>query len=204
VTDPRKTAEIPVLEMLHRKVERAKPHVKPFLFMIGLMLVLYFASATTPPGWLTFALSAVALMLIGITALARLNDLSSDLTSKRWQVRRVGLIMVGASAVGLLFEPLIVYFNGHPMLDFPTWREVMLRWGMTLVWITTPHMPPWWRYVSGQYRTLREERAARASTEIAGLYPEQRAPQYAQAETLPPEVAVERRHGYDRREHGGP
>jgi hypothetical protein len=187
--------------LLKNKFERTRPHIKPFLFMIALMLVLYTASASIAPGWLTFCLSSAALLLIAITALARLNDLSADLVSKRWQVRRVGLIMVGAAAVGLIFEPAFLIFNGQQMADFPTWREVMLRWGMSLVWITTPHMPPWWRYVSGQYKTLREARLAAASAEVSGLNPTEDAPQYAQSDTIPIGFLAERRHGFDRREH---
>jgi hypothetical protein len=77
--------------------------------------------------------------------------------------------MTGAAAIGIMFEPMLVWWQGHDMIDYPSWREVMIRWGFALVWITTPHMPPWWRYVSGQYKTERDARRAKVSTIVAGL-----------------------------------
>jgi hypothetical protein len=104
------------------------------------------------------------------------------------------------ATIGLLLEPLTVRSSGVTEVDFPSWREVILRWGMALVWLTTPHMPPWWRYISGRYKTLNEARLAAVSHIVSGLDPSEDAPQYTSSETLPPGV-VERRTGYDRREH---
>lgn len=190
----RTTDEFTVRELFCAKVKRARQHLVPFCFMVALVLVLYTASATIEPGWVTFWISGVALMVTAITSLSRLNDLLPEQVSKRWQARRVGLIMCGAAAIGLLVEPLLVWAQGIPMVDFPSWREVMMRWGFALVWITTPHMPPWWRYVSGQYKTEREARRAKVASVIVGLDPKDDAPVYTE------NGQIERRHGGDRRE----
>lgn len=187
-----------VRELLRAKMERARPHIRPFCFLLSLLLTLYYASTHIPPGWLTYLLSTPALLVLAVTALARLNDIRPDQISKRWQVRRYGMVMVGAASLGLCFEPLIPWGVGITTLDFPSWREVVVRWGIALVWITTPHMPPWWRYITGEYRTVREEKKAKVVAE-GGRDP------YATKQdhpVMPPEGErrTERRHGGDRRE----
>lgn len=188
------TDQIPVREMFDAKMKRARLHLWPFLFMVALVLILYTASATIQPGWVTFTMSSFALAICAVTSLSRLNDLLPEQSSKRWQARRVGLIMVGAASIGLLVEPVLVWMDGIRMVDFPSWREVMLRWGFALVWITTPHMPPWWRYVSGAYKTEREAKRAAVASVIIGLDPKDDAPVFNDA------GEIERRHGGDRRE----
>lgn len=192
----RTTDEFTVRELFSAKMQRARMHFWPFSFMVVLVMVFYVASATIPPGWLTYSTSAVALAIVAITALSRLNDLLPEQSSKRWQARRVGLIMCGASAIGLMVEPMLVWSQGIPMVDFPSWREVMMRLGFALVWITTPHMPPWWRYVSGAYKTERDAKRAAVASVIVGLDPKDDAPVYNDA------GEIERRHGGDRREEG--
>ena len=190
----RTTDEFTVRELFDAKMQRAKLHFWPFMVMLTLVMVFYVASATIEPGWITFWLSTGSLAITAITALSRLNDLLPEQSSKRWQARRVGLIMCGASAIGLMVEPVLVWAQGIPMVDFPSWREVMMRLGFALVWITTPHMPPWWRYISGQYKTERDARRAAVANTIIGLDPKDDAPIYNEA------GQVERRHGGDRRE----
>lgn len=190
----RQSSDYTVKELFDAKVKRAKVHVVPFVVMVGIVMILYTASATIEPGWITYGLSAGALIIVAVTALSRLNDLLPEQCSKRWQARRIGLIMAGAASVGIIVEPMLVWMQGIPMVDFPSWREVMMRWGFALVWITTPHMPPWWRYVSGIYKTEREARRAAVVNTIVGLDPKDDAPVYAEDGT------IERRHGGDRRE----
>lgn len=88
-------------------------------------------------------LIVIAAALILITALARLNDIRRTQTSKRWWVRRVGLLFVSVSMVMMIAS----YFT----VATPYWNQVTRLiglWGFALTWITTPGMPPWWRYVS--------------------------------------------------------
>lgn len=103
-------------------------------------------------GWLTWGLSLPPLAVIILTALARAYDIK-DLSARGF-TRKMGMILVAASAASLLVSPLLGY-----TLSFPLWRQVMLYWGFALAWLTTPNMPPWWKYVSGEYK-LKENQSA--------------------------------------------
>lgn len=88
-------------------------------------------------------LCITAALIILITAIARLNDIKRSQRSKRWWVRRVGLLFVSASMVMLIMS----YFS----IASPYWNpsmRIMALWGFALSWLTTPGMPPWWRYIS--------------------------------------------------------
>lgn len=103
-------------------------------------------------GWLTYALSAIPLLIIIITAVARAYDIK-DL-SWRGFARKMGMILVASSATSLIVAPLLGYYG-----SFPLWRNVMLYWGFALAWLTTPNMPPWWKYVSGEYKLKSDQSA---------------------------------------------
>ena len=108
----------------------------------ALLLGIYGCTITIKPGLLTTVLSTIALLGIAATALARVNGIGQGKNSKRWHVRRVGLIMAGVGALALCAAPLMG-------LDRPPlWRDVIFKWGIMLTWLTTPHMPPWWRWIS--------------------------------------------------------
>lgn len=106
--------------------------------------LVYWLSTVVPPGPLTWALAIPADLVIALTALARLNDMESN--GFRWQIRRIGFLLAGVAAVGYIFLQL----EGKP--QFPPWKSVMLQWGVALAWLTTPGMPPWHRYISGDFR----------------------------------------------------
>lgn len=117
----------------------------PAFFLMAAMTALYFLGQFVKPGLVTYAISAVALAVILITALARVNDITIELTGGRWHVRRFGLVLAGAGASALLASPLMTG-------DYPSWREVMLEAGVALTWFTTPGMPPWWRFIAGKHQ----------------------------------------------------
>lgn len=88
-------------------------------------------------------LIVIAAFVILITALARLNDIKRSQNSKRWWVRRIGLLFVSVSMVMMIAS----YFT----VATPYWNQVMRilgLWGFALTWVTTPGMPPWWRWIS--------------------------------------------------------
>lgn len=111
----------------------------PALGMGGVMLSIYALSVAFPPGALTLSISSLALLVIAITALARVNDMKIKLSGKRWAFRRLGLVMAAAGAVG------VGLLGGTP-----TWNEAMLHLGVAVTWFTTPNMPPWWRWICGK------------------------------------------------------
>lgn len=88
-------------------------------------------------------LCMIAAFIILITALARLNDIKRSQNSKRWWVRRVGLLFVSVS--------MVMFIAAYFTIGTPYWNEVMKFlgiWGFALTWVTTPGMPPWWKWIS--------------------------------------------------------
>lgn len=86
----------------------------------------------------------VSLTIIILTALARLNDIGRDKMSKRWHVRRFGLVLVGFSSavVGL-----------WTMIDRPIGPFLLTSFavGVAATWLTTPGHPPWWQFITGDF-----------------------------------------------------
>lgn len=114
------------------------------------LLLIYWAASSVERGWMTWALSVPPLTIIAITAMARLKDITA--IGKRWFVRRQGMILVGAGAISLIAAPMMGYTNA-----FPSWRALLLFWGVALTWLTTPNMPPWWKYINGDYKMSKEQ-----------------------------------------------
>lgn len=85
----------------------------------------------------------VPALAILATAAARLNDIRRSQKSKRWWVRRLGLMLISVSMMMLISS----YFT----TGTPYWSQIMRLcglWGFALTWITTPGMPPWWNWIS--------------------------------------------------------
>lgn len=114
------------------------------------LIAIYWLTTSVTRGWVSWAMSVPALAIMAITAVVRLNDITA--VGKRWFVRRLGMILVGTAALSLVAAPLLGYSN-----SFPSWRAVLLYWGVALTWLTTPNMPPWWKYISGEYRLSKEQ-----------------------------------------------
>lgn len=119
-----------------------------FLFAVGVMVAIYVLSLRVPPGWVSYLAIVPPSLIVALTALARVNDIGPERMGRRWQVRKIGLVMAGAGSVMLMATP----FLESPA--FPTWRAVVVMWGMALTWLTTPSMPPWDYYITGKYRFL--------------------------------------------------
>lgn len=88
-------------------------------------------------------LCVIPAFLILVTALARLNDIKKSQNSKRWWVRRLGLLMV--------FVSMTMFIGGFFFVFAPYWKQVVALsglWGVLLTWATTPGMPPWHKYIA--------------------------------------------------------
>lgn len=133
-------------QYLVEMVDVAKLQWRAFATAVVVLLAVYFGSVFIPPGVVTWLLILPPSLVVAITALARVNDIGPEKIQMRWHVRRLGLIMAGAGAVMLMATP----FGETPA--YPTWRVVVFVWGVALAWLTTPNMPPWWHYVTGEYR----------------------------------------------------
>lgn len=122
--------------------QKALLNAMPVAASAAVFVLLYTLGVKAPEGWVSYAIAAPALIVLIITALFRINDIREDKVSWLWQLRRVGLALVGTAAVSLLVAPLV-----H-VQPFPTWRGILLYWGLAFTWITTPNHPPWWNYVN--------------------------------------------------------
>ena len=116
---------------------------KSLVIYSAIVLLIYCITLVVEPGWFTYLVSAPALLVIGLTSLARANDIGEESTETRWNVRRLGLALTGSIALMYLVGPL---FN-----QYPSWRSTLLIWGVALTWLTTPGMPPWWQWVTGEW-----------------------------------------------------
>lgn len=114
-------------------------------YALLMLLAFYMASVLVPSGMITYVLNVPALLIIAMTTIARINDISANLTGPLWNLRRAGLVLVGMYALTQLMAP----FAG--VQDWPTWRTLIGTWGFAAVWITTPHLPPWWVYIWQAY-----------------------------------------------------
>lgn len=108
----------------------------------ALLMGIYGCTIAIKPGLVTTVLSTIALLGIAATALARVNDIGQGKNSKRWHTRRVGLTMSAVGALALCVAPILA-LDGPPL-----WRDVVFKWGIFLTWLTTPHMPPWWKWIA--------------------------------------------------------
>lgn len=100
------------------------------------VLIVYLLTTLAPEGgWLTYFVALPAMIITGLTALARVNHIGNELVGRRWDVRRMGFSIVGGV--------MLMYASGPLYDQFPTWRATILVWGISMVWTTTPGMPPW-------------------------------------------------------------
>lgn len=91
---------------------------------------------------LWFVVSAFSLLIIAITMLCRANDLRWR-SGLKWQVRMIGFVMCGALPVGIIGSELYEQ-------NWPSPYEALFRLGLMFVFLTTPYLPPWWKWISGQ------------------------------------------------------
>lgn len=118
---------------------------KPFALGFALLAAVYAGSLFIPAGIITYWLVVPPALICAVTSLARVNDIGVEKMSLHWQVRRIGLVMAGAGSVMILATP----FTGRGPVS---WSGVMFVWGVGLSWLTTPDLPPWWDYITGEYR----------------------------------------------------
>src|SRR6476659_9657110 len=106
----------------------------------------YYMINREPVGWFTYALMVPPSIIILLTSIARVNDMGVGSLDWRGHLRKLGFIMSGTAAVAFLSVPFSI--NTY----WPTWKAVMLAYGVAAAWFTTPNMIPWWRYISGEFR----------------------------------------------------
>lgn len=91
---------------------------------------------------LCYAVSTFSLLVIIITMVCRASDLRWRKELK-WQVRFVGFILCGALPVGIIGDEWYTK-------NWPSPYEAFFRLGLMFVFLTTPYLPPWWKWISGK------------------------------------------------------
>lgn len=86
-------------------------------------------------------ISTIALTIVALTMLVRANDLRWK-KGLVWNARLVGFICAG-------FAPIGVVIWGWYYKDYPTFYEAAFHLGVSLVFLTTPSLPPWWKLITG-------------------------------------------------------
>lgn len=119
---------------------------KSLIVSAAVVLLIYMATLMVPPGWITYLLSAPAYIVLALTALSHINDIKPEQEALRWDFRRNGLALTGAVSIMYLVSPL---FD-----QYPSWRATLIAWGVALVWLTTPGMPPWWKWMTEEHVDL--------------------------------------------------
>ena len=121
------------------KVGLGKKHAVATSSLAAVLTVAYLLKAFVPLGVGAYLISVIPLAVLAVTAVARVNDISPEKLETRWHVRRAGLSIVAAAAVALILSPGTYTAS---------WKDVALYAGMAMTWVTTPQMPPWWKYIT--------------------------------------------------------
>lgn len=129
---------------LNRLKKRTKHHLAGMAVAMALAATAWVLSHYYPPGMLTYIISLPAAIMVLLTALARINDIGPEKSSWIWQMRRIGLALLGAGTFTLAVAP----FTDNKV--YPTWIGVSLLWGLAATWFASPNLPPWWQYISGE------------------------------------------------------
>jgi len=88
---------------------------------------------------MSYVVSTFALLVISITMLCRANDLRWR-DQWKWRFRLVGFILSGAMPLGIIGMEWATKV-------WPSPYEVAFRLGLMFVFVTTPYLPPWWRFI---------------------------------------------------------
>lgn len=87
---------------------------------------------------ITFVISTIALLLIGVTMFVRAND-QRIRRGLRWHARLIGFVV----AFGMC---MFVPYDEWRTMHWPTWFEVLFRVSVCVVFMTTPGHPPWHKW----------------------------------------------------------
>lgn len=114
---------------------------------------LYMVDMYIPPGWLSWLLALPALVIIFLTALARLDSMTIDDMSMRAQFKRLSMATAGSAAIAYAIAPFAT-----PSM-FPTWLMTGFAWSVAGAWMTTPAQPKWWTLITGEHKPKETDNA---------------------------------------------
>lgn len=114
---------------------------KSMMIYAAVMLIAYAATLFIPVGWPTYFVTLPAYLVIGLTCVARANDLVED--SNVADARRFGFSVMAGLVLMFILEPVFG--------TFPRWPRVFVSYALSTIWMTTANLPPWWDWVTGSW-----------------------------------------------------
>ena len=88
-------------------------------------------------------LTVLCLIFIAVTMFFRVSDIRNK-TGLLWRARMLGLCLTGVGSIGcVLYDWLLHSFTF-------SWSQRGLLFGLVLVFLTSPHLPPYWKWISGK------------------------------------------------------
>lgn len=119
------------------------------LSAIACLVVTYIVIQHPSPSFGTWVSGLPAALIVAVTALVRGNEIPVEVDSWRSHMRRAGFFFAGIGAISFMISPLKGFWPG--------WNAWFMVWGIACAWLTTPNMPPWWNYITGQKKLLRKD-----------------------------------------------
>ena len=86
--------------------------------------------------------TAICLIFIAATMFYRANDIRRK-AGWVWHVRKLGLVLTGTSAISMLLYDWMLKLRDLSV------SETGLLFGVCLVFFTSPHLPPYWKWFFG-------------------------------------------------------
>lgn len=86
-------------------------------------------------------LSTIALVIISVTLFVRAADLGVNNLDKSKAIRLTGFVLGAAMPIPIM---LIQWNEGHVISIY----DAIFHVGLAGVFMTTPYLPPWWKYIS--------------------------------------------------------
>lgn len=114
---------------------------KSMMTYAAIMLATYAATLFVPVGWGTYVVALPAYLVVGLTCIARANDLVED--TKVADARRFGFSVMAGLVLMFILEPVFG--------TFPRWPRVFVAYALSIIWMTTANLPPWWEWVTGEW-----------------------------------------------------
>lgn len=122
---------------------RMAPHILPMAVCCALVMSLAAADAMLGPGLVSWLINSAALAVVCVTAMAKAGDMDCKVTTPKSQLRRISLVLVAATSIGLIAGPLL------PGELYPSWTMVGFNVGVAAMCITSGSISSWCEYVSG-------------------------------------------------------
>lgn len=116
------------------------------------LLVMYSLSEWVDRSLLGIIIGIPPALIIIVTCIARGHDMREQEWDLRGVVRRMAMI------AGVVASTRFITLGLSRPGNFPDWGLVVGLWAWACTLITTPKMPPWWKYIGKNYEIEEQKR----------------------------------------------